>query len=489
MDERPLSMRHVRPTGRMEFKDEVLDRISETANIAQFVSFDPRLNQRYARIRGCAPNQRFDSIESALTALFVASTNGLVNIRSFRPGGLQRSKFVTRLKSVAQAANWLAILSSKGLYTIANESIEMGADAVGGVALNNIIEFAPGETPRCVEGPATAYLARSSGLKLLSIVFGFDVRLDYPPELRVEFTVHPLRHGFRGEHVIVWELDEMDQIEYPTRPSWPNKFSRAIGDKCFGLLVAWLSGLPVPKTHAVTRTFPPFSFGEATGTGETWLRTSPAEQLPGAFPTTRGWQDPFRLMEGLRRQRNSVVSILAQEGVDAAFAGAVVTARDGTPIIEGVRGYGQQFMLGETGPEKLPPEVLRAVSRLFYSAAEIFGTARLEWAFEAASARAWILQLHREMSGSQGVVIVPGTVSRYKRFSVKKSIASLRRLVEATRGTDHGIVLVGRVGVTSHLADLLRKARIPSYIEPSTESSPKSTGRKKAKRLASKRTK
>jgi hypothetical protein len=33
------------------------------------------------------------------------------------------------------------------------------------------------------------------------------------------------------------------------------------------------------------------------------------------------------------------------------------------------------------------------------------------------------------------------------------------------QGTGEGIVLAGRVGITSHLGDLLRRARIPSRIE------------------------
>src|SRR4029453_19591588 len=77
------------------------------------------------------------------------------------------------------------------------------------------------------------------------------------------------------------------------RLTWPNRFSRFLGDKVFGLLVADLLGLPVPATTAVGRRVAPFSFGRPTGSGERWLRTCPAEPVPGRFLTQRGRRRPF----------------------------------------------------------------------------------------------------------------------------------------------------------------------------------------------------
>ena len=47
------------------FKDAVLDELAHTANVAQFVSFDPRLAQRFCRIRGWDANHRFGSVREA----------------------------------------------------------------------------------------------------------------------------------------------------------------------------------------------------------------------------------------------------------------------------------------------------------------------------------------------------------------------------------------------------------------------------------------
>jgi hypothetical protein len=52
----------------------------------------------------------------------------------------------------------------------------------------------------------------------------------------------------------------------------------------------------------------------------------------------------------------------------------------------------------------------------------------------------------------------------------ERGIEELRELVDQLSGTDEGIVLVGSAGITSHLGDILRRARIPSRIEPSDNS-------------------
>ena len=60
---------------------------------------------------------------------------------------------------------------------------------------------------------------------------------------------------------------------------------------------------------------------------------------------------------------------------------------------------------------------------------------------------------------------MPGEAARFHPLDVSQGIEALRHLIAQLRGTGDGIVLVGRVGVTSHLGDLLRRARFPSRIE------------------------
>ena len=94
-------------------------------------------------------------------------------------------------------------------------------------------------------------------MALLGTVYGFTPDLDGRPGERVEFSLHPLAAGVRQTHTIVWEREPVDAGPLTAGPTWPNRFSRFLGDKAFGLLVADLLGLPVPATTAVGRRVAP----------------------------------------------------------------------------------------------------------------------------------------------------------------------------------------------------------------------------------------
>jgi hypothetical protein len=164
---------------------------------------------------------------------------------------------------------------------------------------------------------------------LLQIVYGFRPELNYPPQMRVEFSIHPLRRGYRHEHTIIWEMEEFDQLNLTSDICWPNHFSRMIGDKAFGLLIAYLLDLPVPHTTVISRHIAPFHFGENTDTGDVWIRTCPREPQPGRFATKYGWCDPFSLMSSEDPEGIWISSILAQQGVDPIFSGAAVVNESG----------------------------------------------------------------------------------------------------------------------------------------------------------------
>ncbi len=131
------------------------------------------------------------------------------------------------------------------------------------------------------------------------------------------------------------------------------QFSRLIGDKVFGLLVAHHLGLPVPETTVVNRRIAPFIFGLPTGWGETWIRTAPTEQVPGKFTTQRGWTDPYALLAEEDLTGVQIASVLAQQGVNPIYSGALIVGPNRKPIVEGKQGEGESLMLGESAPEKL----------------------------------------------------------------------------------------------------------------------------------------
>lgn len=447
----------------LHFKDAILNQLAEVANIAQFVSFGPDLGQRFSRIKGCTPNQQFSRPEESLAALLAASPERTVNVRSYTPENPKSRRFIYGIRSADAAAVQIRELAAEGLYTIANETIDVNDGGVSGVVFGDLIEFAPGDTPRCVEKPGTASFPRAIGLHVLDTVYGFKPALDFDPHQRVEFSLHPLRRGVRHDHIITWEVERFESCPITPSIRWPNRFSRLVGDKAFGLLVADALGLPVPTTQVISRALPPFRFGRRTATGESWLRTCPKEQVPGKFTTRHGWLDPFRLLAEEDPAADKLASVLAQEGVDAAYSGAAFTELNGRAVIEGVPGWGDEFMQGKAAPVTLPQIVERSVRELWRQATERLGPIRFEWAYDGQ--QTWILQLHCGSSPTIGDEIYPGSPARHIRFRVSDGLESLRDLVERVRQTGEGIVLVGQVGLSSHMGDVLRRAKIPSRLE------------------------
>lgn len=448
------------------FKDAILDELAEIANVAQFVSFspgkDPQL--RYARVRGVDVVPR--TLKQAVETLMARAADHSVNVRSFDPAQPKANPLKYGLTRPQQVAYWVRRLASQGLYTIVNETIDVKDGGVSGVAFGGIMEFGPGDTPRIVEKAGTASLPLDVGLRLLTMVYGFSPDLDFPTDARVEFSIHPLRRGVRQTHTIIWELERIGDVALGAELAWPNLFSRHIGDKTFGLLVAEAIGLDVPETIVMSRNVAPFRFGKRTGTGERWLRTSPTVQTPGKFTTQRGWIDPFKLMRKEDRTGNLIAAVLDQEGVDARYSGALVADPLGRLTIEGVAGYGDSFMKGKAAPERLPDTVIRRVTSVFDTAVHRLGPVRFEWVMDDQSV--WVVQLHRGATASSGRTIYPGTVSVEYPFEVQQGLEALRQLVgRLPAGQNHGVVLIGRVGVTSHFGDILRRARVPSRIEDS----------------------
>ena len=444
-------------------KDELLSRLAAGANVAQFISFGPGpdLPQRHAWVRGHPPGRRFPDPAVAVDALLAAATAGSVNVRSFRAGAARGGPFsygLTRRDDV------LAVLRSRaaeGLHTIANETVDVHDGGVSGVAQGGLVEFAPGDTPRAVERPGTVALGHAAAVALLETVYGFRPDLEPAPGERVEFSVHPLAAGFRRAHTVLWEREPAGPAALARRLAWPNAFSRFLGDKAFGLLVADLHGLPVPATTVVGRRVAPFCFGRPTGSGERWLRTCPAEPVPGRFPTRRGWSDPFALLAAEDPDGTRLAAVLAQEGVAARWSGAAMPAAGGGLLVEGVEGFGDDFMLARAAPVPLPSRVADDVRRLGARAAAALGPVRFEWAHDGD--QAWVLQLHLATVAASATTISPGTPARWHRFDPAEGLERLRDLI-ASVPAGEGVELTGDVGVTSHAGDLLRRAAIPARV-------------------------
>lgn len=446
------------------FKDTRLDELAELGNVAQFVSFGPDGLQRYGRIAGTLPNERYESTARALGLLLERSGEHRINLRSFRPDHPQGNQFIYGIDRTPDAESALTRLLAAGYFVIANETIDVEDGGVSGVAQGGAIEFAPGATPRVVETERVTGLPKRIALHVLRTVYGFDPEIPLTEDWRVEFSLHPARRGFKQKHSVLWEAEHVPGSSFFVSPQWPNSFSEFIGDKVFGLILAESMGFRVPRSLAICRSVAPFSFGETTSATEIkWIRTCPRIPEPGYFPTVRGWTDPFQLMKTDPGTR--IGAVLIQDEVPAKFAGAILTDRSGLPIVEGVHGFGDQFMLGLEKAIALPGNLLERLDQLHRIAFETCGSVRIEWGFDGNSL--WVFQLQQEASLSEGSVIVPGEVDEEIDFIVADGLDKLRFLAEAVKETGKGIRVVGSVGMTSHIADVLRRYRIPSRILPS----------------------
>ena len=447
------------------YKDLGLDALAVDGNVAQFVSFSPTADggptQRFSRIAGHVANHRFEGLRDATAVLLANAGEGAVNVRSYDPESPRSREFVYGLRTVEDAVAAATRLADSGLHVILNETIDVRDGGVSGVASGDVVEFAPDDTPRCVERAGTASLPRAWASEILETVYGFS------PELgdgrgRLEFSVHPATRGWRRGHTIAWEYEDMNPPAAAATPRWPNAFSRFLGDKAYGLLIARQLGLRVPLTTAIGRRFRPFRFGEGTGSRETWIRTCPREPDPGRFTTIKGWTDPFALL-AREDGDGQIASVLCQAAVPAAHSGAAVLTVDGRLAIEGVAGEGDHLMLGTQRPEALPQRVVSDVTDAYHVASDVLGPVRFEWVHDGRTA--WIVQLHRGATASSSRILVPGESANWTDFEAARGLEALRRLV-AQMPEGGGLVLRGEVGITSHVADLVRRAGIPTRVRP-----------------------
>jgi len=448
----------------LEQKDSALWKLHKTANVAQFVSFDNHLNQRYCVIRGVEEGHRFLSIEDAISALISQTDSRSVNIRAFPAQHSLRREFIYGIRSTEETCEHLYRLSAAGCSAIVNETIDICDGGVSGVLLGGVMEFAPADTPRAVEKAGVASLSVAIGCSVLETVYGVKPALDYSLGQRVEFSLHPTRQGYLRQHTTIWELEAYEPLNLAPRVVWPNRFSRFLGDKVFGLLIADAIGLRVPRSTIVSRAVAPFSFGIPTGTGDSWTRTSPSTPLPGKLPSYRGWRDPFEFMHEHDPKGSVLPSLIFQEGVEAHFSGAALSLATGGLLIEGVRGRGDRFMLGSQPPEILPGEVTASVHRAHQTASQLLRNPRLEWVHDGENL--WIVQLHADKTAGFSrtpQVIYPGKAAQYINFEVSRGLEELRHLV-AGLNANVGVILVGHVGITSHFGDVLRTARVPSSV-------------------------
>jgi len=464
---------------KITMKDEKLHYLvtNDIANVAQFISFDPYSNliPKYVHINNYT-YEKIHTTKEVIERLILSAPSKSVNIRTFSPGVMKGNRLIFN-KKVEDIDDIIRIVidnSNTGKHTIINENISINDAGVSGVVLGDVIEFSPEDTPKCVDKEDVCSLPRSIGLKVLSTVYGFSPDINFDSNYRVEFSIHPSRQGVKKEHTIIWEYEYYEEAKSDKKILWPNRFSRFIGDKVFGLLIADAYGLLVPKTTVISRKIAPFSFGIETGLKEKWIRTCPIEKEPGKYYTGSVWTDPFELMkieEAKGFKPINIASIICQDAIEAKFSGAsFIRHNSKDDVIEGVSGTGDLFMIGERNKEELPKNVIEAVKELndqLRNYHNELGDVSIEWVYDGTNV--WVVQLNKlknsnNQKSNNRRVIVDGNPKYYEKVFVSDGLDSLREKINLYKNINIGIELIGNVGITSHFGDLLRLNNIPSFL-------------------------
>lgn len=446
-------------------------------NIASFASFSPDGKLRHWAVFG-VDKDSLSSIEDAVTSM-LESGIPYVNIRSFTPDKPDGNPFLlgkkhgfNEVEPVVKAAQQLM---EQGYHVIINENIDADDGGFSGVVQNNTVEFAWGETPRCVESESDTPCAKHSldqVRSLVKTVYNIDLTLPDTSGRRIEFSVHPNPSGCLKHQVTIWQINECsNDLDQDISLAWPNRYSRALGDKAYGLVMADMLGCNVPVTTVFGRNIPPFTFGRSPKNSDgVWLRTAPAVLTPGKYTTCRGWVDPYALLSKEDPKGSAIASVLAQTGISADYSGSAICS-GWTVSIEGVSGYGDKFMTGSQAPEALPELIIKKLNRVAAKIKKSIINPRFEWVIEKNTAKVWIVQLHSG-SGDYGTKfdndrVFPGDPVEWVEFKWGYSFSSLedlRDLCASIANSSKGILLLGNVGVTSHPADILRQYEIPSKI-------------------------
>lgn len=449
-------------------KDDKLNKLyNEKYNIARFISISPNMKIKYAHITENYNHN--NNIKQTITDLINHSNSKSVNIRSF---SLDKEKgnpviFNKKVEDIDKIISIIENNCKENKFSIINENIDINDGGISGIIMGNIIEFAPNDTPKCVDKPDVCHMPKEMGFYILKKVYGFKPNIPNDKNLRIEFSIHPNREGVFNKHTIIWEYEEIKNTEYNEKITYPNKFSRFIGDKVFGLLVADYLKNPVPKTTVIARNIPPFTFGSETNLHEKWIRTAPIVKQSGQFYSGNRWVDPFELMieeEKKGENKINIASIISQNAVDAKYSGAMLIIENLTQI-EGVKGNGDEFMLRLKKAENLPNELVELLTDLandMQRKSNILGNISIEWVYDGEII--WIVQMNQIKSKINQSVIVEGKPDYYEKFYKKDGLDNLRKLVRKLETTNIGIELIGDVGVCSHFGDLLRIANIPSFL-------------------------
>jgi hypothetical protein len=462
-------------------RDVRVSEIGKTYSVAQYVSLDADLSPRTSVLNTSSALPR--DPKAHLSALFDSAPSHRVNVRIFSPGTSTGALFFSAVETVEGVIELITNHIVEQGYAIVSEMIDLDDGGVAGVLYGDIVEFKQGETPKFVDrqrSDSFPQLRRDAAERMLQAIYGSDVDLSkISDSMRVEFSTHPQECGTPPARFLVWDCYEVAPQHSKPRLVWPNSFSEWLGDKCFGLLAAWCMDFRVPKTLAVLNPlmWDPVSgrgrsrwtpaggvaFGEETGGHRVWTRTCPAHRMPGRYPTFSTRHDPFALMLRADPEGKHLRSVLDQQDVAAEYSGAGQVT-EGALIIEGVSGTGTDLMMGTQSPEQLPTIVGSSIHELSQKLYACFGACRFEWAWKERCA--WLLQVNLLTSQIGDTATISQIRSNYIEFDPDTGLDELDRVIRSAKLEDRDVLIIKRVGITSHVCELLNGAGVRFAIVP-----------------------
>lgn len=463
-------------------KSEILNNLSlEGRNVAQFISLNEKDKVEFVHIRD--RETQSDRLEPLIKELIEKAFSKCVNIRTFKEGSTKSNNFHFAKTNVKEIISIINEEISQGFFVIVNENIDTHDGGVSGVILNGRIEFSPQDTPRCVEKEGVCSLPLNIGNKMLKSIYDIDVAsyldsigVDHR-NTRVEFSIHPIKQGVHQERVIIWELEKVEEQEEINKiHTFPNRFSKFLGEKAYGLVLAEALGIKIPKSIIISKEVSPFILGENIEGSEKWLRTAPRIKMGGYFETIKGYENVFSFLQTEEEKMeggDNLGSIISQDGVNALYSGACLVNKDKI-IIEGTNGEGDKFMVGEHDND-LPQRIKDIVTNYINSLSQLrklLKSFTFEWVYDGEEV--WLVQLNQNTIESTSTSIVPfvvGEIDDWIEFDVQDGLESLRTIIDTLGHPDIdngkqtiGIKVLGDVGITSHIGDVLRANKIPSYI-------------------------
>ena len=436
------------------YKDEGIFNLSNNFNVARFVSFENKLP---LKIRYCVLDDNYQTNNPKEAIDFLLNKCSKVNVRSFDPEKPEGNPFIQNLKSTNDVLNCIEkLIKQKNLYIIVNESIDEHDGGISGVYFNNVIEFSPDATPRCVDSNniKTTLLPYNLSKKIIDSIYGVTPDFSNFKDTRIEFSIHPNKCGFKNSNTIIWQIEEKKNTNnIKINISWPTNFSKMIGDKTFGLLIADSINLNVPETTVFNNRLNPFSFGNKTSLNGVRTRTCPEIKEPGYYPSYKSFVDPINLLKTLNKNKpqniTEVKSVIIQNSIDSLYSGRAI-CKDLLDIdIDGVFGDGDDFMLGKDKSCEIPENIKNEIYNIFKKIYQYVGKSSIEWVFDKNN-KLWIVQLNKINDNC----IKYNKNMEYIDFYYKDNIEEFRNFVVELKDKNKGINLYGNVSPLSHIGEI-----------------------------------